>query len=218
MVLSARQRHYLYIKRIFDLAICLMLLPFAAPMMLIIAVLIKLDSPGPPFYIQKRIGKDGRIFRIYKFRTLQLGADTTENRKYMQAFVAGQIESDDMRHGQPVFKPFQEEQVTRVGRILRRTSLDELPQLFNVLSGSMSWIGPRPNVPWEVEKYNLWHYTRLDILPGITGLAQVYGRSSISFDEIVRYDIRYVMNQCFKLDMEIVWLTVRSVLSGHGAG
>jgi lipopolysaccharide/colanic/teichoic acid biosynthesis glycosyltransferase len=113
--------------------------------------------------------------------------------------------------------PFQERQLTRVGRILRKTSLDELPQLFNVIKGDMSLVGPRPNVPWEVEEYRDWHRERLGVLPGITGLAQISGRSGITFDDIVRYDIDYIENQNFVMDLRILWLTVTSVMTGNGA-
>jgi len=116
---------------------------------------------------------------------------------------------------QQVYKPIQESQVTPVGRILRKTSLDELPQIFNVLKGEMSLVGPRPNVPWEVEEYKQWHYKRLKVLPGVTGLAQVYGRSSISFDHIVQYDIEYVEKQSLLMDLEIMWRTVWVTSKGN---
>ena len=121
----------------------------------------------------------------------------------MQAFVKGKIAHNS--RGNAVYKPFDESQITQLGRFLRQTSLDELPQLINVLKGEMSLIGPRPNVPWEVEAYEPWHMERLQALPGMTGLAQVNGRSGIDFDTIVKYDIEYVRRQCLMLDMQILW-------------
>jgi lipopolysaccharide/colanic/teichoic acid biosynthesis glycosyltransferase len=184
--------------------------------MVIISLGIVIDSPGFPIFIQDRVGKGGRMFRLYKFRTLRHDHDDRWDRTFMQAFVAGDI------HGitslQTTYKPIAKGSVTRVGKLLRKTSLDELPQLFNVLKGEMSLIGPRPNVPWETEKYQAWHYERLDVLPGITGLAQVQGRSNITFDEIAKHDIFYVRNQSLSLDLWVLWRTLVIVLTGKGAG
>jgi lipopolysaccharide/colanic/teichoic acid biosynthesis glycosyltransferase len=141
--------------------------------------------------------------------------DTSAHRAFMKAFVNGQIQGDQ---GKTVFKPFEQNQVTRVGRLLRKTSLDELPQLINVFKGEMGLVGPRPNVPWEVEEYRAAHQERLEVLPGITGLAQVRGRSGITFDEIVQYDIEYIEKHCLTLDLKILWWTFASVLFGKGAG
>ena len=141
--------------------------------------------------------------------------DTTRHQAFMKAFVRGKIggEGED----KSVYKPYTDSQVTRVGRILRKTSLDELPQLINVLKGDMSLIGPRPNVLWEVESYKSWHMERLSVLPGITGLAQVNGRSAISFETIVRHDIEYARSQSLLLDLKILWKTFTSVAAGKGA-
>jgi len=137
----------------------------------------------------------------------------------MKSFVAGNItEIIDKGDRAVKFKPIQKKDITRIGRVLRKTSLDELPQIFNIIKGDMSLIGPRPNVPWEVEAYKPWHYDRLNTLPGITGLAQVMGRSDISFDNIARYDILYVKNQEFHLDFWILAQTVSAVIKGNGAG
>jgi len=133
----------------------------------------------------------------------------------MQAFVNGRIDGDE--NGVAIYKPIQASQVTWVGRILRKTSLDELPQLINVLAGEMSLVGPRPNVLWEFEEYKGWHQERLEVLPGITGLAQVRGRSGITFDSIVKYDIEYIERQSLAMDLRILWWTVVSVLLGEGA-
>jgi lipopolysaccharide/colanic/teichoic acid biosynthesis glycosyltransferase len=204
-------------KRAFDMTACIIFLPLLLPVMALIALIIMLDSPGNPIFVQERIGRRGRRFKIYKFRTMKPGIDTKYHRQYMQAYIAGELQSESSRHARPVFKPLTEQDYTRVGYLLRKYSLDELLQVFNVLKGEMSLVGPRPNVPWEVEKYNLWHTSRLDVLPGITGLAQVNGRSTLTFDEIVRNDLRYVMKHSFILDFKILWLTLRGLLSGHGA-
>jgi len=200
---------------VLDLSLCLLTLPFVSVIMLIGAAAIALDSPGPILFIQNRIGKGGRHFKLYKFRTMYHNSDTTGHRAFMKAFVQGEV--GQMASGKAVYKPFHERELTRVGRILRKTSLDELPQIFNVIKGEMSLVGPRPNVLWEVEEYRGWHKERLEVLPGITGLAQINGRSSNTFDQIVRYDIEYIEKQSFKLDLKILWRTFMSVLAGRGA-
>jgi lipopolysaccharide/colanic/teichoic acid biosynthesis glycosyltransferase len=204
------------VKRVLDLVITLIALVFLWPVMLLIAVLIKIDSHGPALFIQTRIGKWGRPFRIYKFRTMAHNLNDAAHRKFMQAFVRGDIGRGN-HNGKVVYKPFSESQVTRIGRILRKTSLDELPQLLNVLKGEMSWVGPRPNVPYEVDAYKEWHKERLSVLPGITGLAQVKGRSALNFDNIARYDIEYARRMSLGLDLRILIATVRSVFNGNGA-
>jgi len=224
-------------KRLMDLALCLLFLPVALPLMAICVLAIRIDSPGPALFVQQRIGKGGRCFRMYKFRTMQHNLNDSSHRIFMKAFVNGQIGSDGQRHGGNgsvrrvyvrvpantplgdngngrVYKPVHALQVTRVGHILRKTSLDELPQIINVLKGEMSMVGPRPNVPWEVEEYRPWHHERLEVLPGMTGLAQVQGRSGISFDHIVRYDIEYVEKQSLVLDLKVLWWTLSTVLLG----
>jgi lipopolysaccharide/colanic/teichoic acid biosynthesis glycosyltransferase len=135
----------------------------------------------------------------------------------MQAFVRGDIDNTSLTTSPAAYKPFKKSEVTSLGRILRKTSLDELPQLINVLIGTMSLVGPRPNVPWEVKAYKAWHRERLDALPGITGLAQINGRSAIDFDTIARYDIQYVRHVSLALDLRILFKTVWLVISGQGA-
>jgi lipopolysaccharide/colanic/teichoic acid biosynthesis glycosyltransferase len=212
---ARKARAYLVIKRAFDLMFALAAFVCLAPLMAAIALLIRLDSPGPALFVQTRIGKGGRPFAMLKFRTLYHGLDSSAHRAFMQAFVKGKIARNGK--GNTLYKPFDKSHVTQLGRFLRQTSLDELPQLINVLKGEMSLVGPRPNVPWEVEAYEPWHMERLQVLPGMTGLAQVNGRSGIDFDTIVKYDIEYVRRQCLMLDMQIVWDTVRSVVRGKGA-
>jgi len=193
-------------------------MPMAAAAMAVIAIAILLESPGPVFFLQRRVGRGGGRFRMYKFRTMSQDYDDRLDHAFMKAFVAGQIGREESTHSRPLYKPHDAAQITRVGRVLRKTSLDELPQIVNVLRGEMSLVGPRPNLPWEVEAYQDWHKERLEVLPGITGLAQVRGRSNLSFDSIVEYDLEYIRKQSLKLDVQILWWTVWWVLSGQGAG
>ena len=222
------------LKRILDIVSALVILFLLWPVMVAIAVLVKIDSPGPALFVQKRIGKDGRPFRIYKFRTMVHRLDDSAHRKFMQAFVKGDLSprgwtsrnlisqsfsshADVIRPHATIYKPFTEAQVTRIGRILRKTSLDELPQVINILKGEMSLVGPRPNVLYEVEAYSEWHRERLSVLPGITGLAQVQGRSAIDFDTICKYDIQYAQQIGLGLDLRIIFHTVVCVLRREGA-
>jgi lipopolysaccharide/colanic/teichoic acid biosynthesis glycosyltransferase len=234
------KKGYQTAKRVLDIALCFLFLPVALPLLSLLALVVRLDSPGPAFFVQERVGKGGRIFKMYKFRTMQHNLDDSTHRTFMKDYVNGKIgdtqassdRTDRLHHafrkvpGSPsfggngngsVYKPFRASQVTQVGRVLRKTSLDELPQLINVIKGEMSVVGPRPNVPWEVEEYKPWHHERLEVLPGITGLAQVRGRSAISFDSIVRYDIEYVEKQSLALDLKILWRTLVAVFRGTAA-
>jgi lipopolysaccharide/colanic/teichoic acid biosynthesis glycosyltransferase len=207
------RKEYQIAKRVMDVALCLLAMPLILPLLAICALAVRLDSPGPVFFVQERIGRGGRRFRMVKFRTMQHKLDDSYNRAFMKAFVNGRIGDN----GGAIYKPVQVSQVTRVGRILRKISLDEVPQLINVLRGEMSLVGPRPNVLWEFEEYKGWHNERLEVLPGITGLAQVRGRSGINFDSIVKYDIEYIERQSPALDLRILWWTVSSVVFGEGA-
>ncbi len=209
------RKGYQIAKRAMDVALSLLAMPLALPLLVICVLAIRLDSPGPVLFVQERIGKGGRRFRMYKFRTMQHKLDDSHHRDFMKAFVNGQISANE--NGRAIYKPVQDSQVTRVGRILRKISLDELPQLINVLNGEMSLVGPRPNVSWEVEAYRGWHQERLEVLPGITGLAQVRGRSGITFDSIVKYDIEYIERRSLALDLKILWWTLISVFLGEGA-
>lgn len=214
-VIPTVKPNYQVAKRVLDLLLCILALPFLIPVGLIVAIAIRLDSSGPIFFVQDRVGRDGKVFKIVKFRTMYHNIDDSSHREFMKKYISGQMKDD----GTPnkTFKPFKANQVTRVGRILRKTSLDELPQLINVIRNEMSFVGPRPNVTWEVAEYTEWHAERLRALPGITGLAQVRGRSQITFDDIVRHDLEYIQNQSLKLDLQILWWTVASVLFSSGA-
>ncbi len=195
------------------------LLPFFLVAIGLIALIICLDSPGSPFFVQERVGMNGRRFKIYKFRSMWKEHDPQRDQPFMRDYIHGKVDLDDGRGGKVArFKPVRQEDLTRVGRFLRKTSLDELPQVFNVIRGEMSLIGPRPNVTWEVDAYLPWHYERLNVLPGITGLAQVMGRSDITFDQIARFDIRYARYQDLHMDLWIFWQTVLTILDRSGAG
>lgn len=194
------------LKRAMDLVIASLMLVLLFPLMLIIAVAIKLDSPGPILFRQVRVGKDGRKFVLYKFRSMKEGAEEEQKRLAPLNEATG-----------PIFKIRNDPRKTRVGRILRRTSLDELPQLYNVLRGEMSLVGPRPPLPSEVARYQEWHKKRLEVAPGMTGLWQVSGRSQLSFDEMVLLDIYYIENWSPALDIKILLRTIPKVFLGEGA-
>jgi exopolysaccharide biosynthesis polyprenyl glycosylphosphotransferase len=203
------------VKRAFDIFVAALALVVLSPLWVLMAVLIKLDSKGPVLYRQERVGMDGRIFLFLKFRTMRTGADDREHREYQRRYIAGHPETnlgDDLR---PVYKLHDDPRVTRTGRWLRRTSLDELPQLLNVLRGDMSLVGPRPPIPYEVEAYALWHRKRLDMKPGMTGLWQVSGRNRLSFDEMVRLDLFYIENWSLWLDLKIMLRTLPVLLRGE---
>lgn len=220
VTVSVKRPYEQIVKRVLDVFCAALALALLWPVMFLIIVLIRLDSKGPAFFVQKRIGKNGRPFNIFKFRTMTHNLDQAAHKKFMQAYIAGQMGSDACgQNGSSavVYKPFTEAQVTRVGRFLRKASLDELPQLFNILKGEMSLVGPRPNVPYEVEAYKEWHMERLSVLPGITGLAQVNGRSALDFDSIARYDIEYARRMSLGMDLKVLISTVTSVLKGSGA-
>ena len=204
-------------KRGSDLIIASLALAILAPLWLLIAVLIKLDSRGPIFYKQERVGMDGRVFLFYKFRTMRAGTDDAEHREFQLKYITGQPDSNQGDHQRPAYKLRADERVTRLGRLLRKTSLDELPQLFNVLRGDMSIVGPRPPIPYEVEAYELWHRKRLDMKPGITGLWQVSGRNRLPFDEMVRMDLYYIENWSLLLDVKIILQTLPVMWRGEDA-
>ncbi len=211
-----RRPDYQKSKRMIDLILCIVLSPLIIPAVILCALAVYLDSGKPIVFMQERIGKGGKSFRIYKFRTLKANFDGSQFQPFMRAYIRGDIGNDTIDNG--TYKPMSEKYISRVGNFLRRTSLDELPQLINVLKGEMSIVGPRPNVPWEVEEYWPWHYERLEVLPGMTGLAQVNGRSCISFNSIVRFDINYIENQGLQLDLKIIWQTIGSVILSRSAG
>jgi exopolysaccharide biosynthesis polyprenyl glycosylphosphotransferase len=205
------------VKRGSDLLIATAALTILSPLWIMIALLIKLDSRGPIFYKQERVGMDGRIFLFYKFRSMRAGADDARHREFQERYIKGLPDSNLGDEGRPAYKLRTDDRVTRLGRALRKTSLDELPQLFNVLRGDMSVVGPRPPIPYEVESYELWHRKRLDMKPGITGLWQVSGRNRLPFDEMVRMDLYYIENWSLLLDMKIILQTLPVMWRGEDA-
>jgi exopolysaccharide biosynthesis polyprenyl glycosylphosphotransferase len=204
------------LKRTFDIVSSALAIGLLFPFWVLIALLIKLDSKGPIFYTQERVGMDGRLFLLYKFRTMKAGADSELHREYQKAFIAGRAEANVGNDAKPTYKLLADPRITRVGKLLRRTSLDEVPQLLNVVLGDMSLVGPRPPIPYEVEAYELWHRKRLDMKPGLTGLWQVSGRNRLPFEEMVRLDLFYIENWSLLLDLKIILRTVFVMISGQG--
>lgn len=252
------KRFYLAVKRLLDVGISLVLLTLLLPLLLLIAVCIRLDSPGPVLFRQTRVGFDRRLrerrnsrypltgatrerrsaqgrrrddlgarpFTMYKFRTMYCGSDTEPHRRYIQSLILDHVGAfdktplaGDSRGGltNRFFKLVRDPRITPVGRILRKTSLDELPQLINVLKGDMSLVGPRPAIPYEVQCYEEWQRRRFTAFPGLTGWWQVRGRSRVPFDEAVRMDIYYAEHCSIALDLQILLLTPWAVISGKGA-
>lgn len=204
------------IKRTSDIVIALLALTLLLPLWFLIAVLIKWNSKGPIFFKQERVGMDGRIFLVYKFRTMHVDSDHSIHEEYQRMFIAGRAEANLGDADRPAYKLPTDPRITRVGRWLRRTSLDEVPQLFNVLLGDMSVVGPRPPIPYEVEAYELAHRKRLDMKPGLTGLWQVSGRNRLPFEEMVRLDLFYIENWSLLLDLKIILRTALVIFRGDG--
>ncbi len=194
------------VKRIFDLVLALTALIILSPLFLLTAIAIKLDTPGPVFYKQTRVGKRGKLFKCYKFRSMIVGADAKKKE------LMDKNEADEI-----VFKIRHDPRITRVGRVIRKLSIDELPQIINVLEGNMSIVGPRPPVPGEVENYQYSYFYRLDVTPGITGLQQVKGRSDIPFKLWLQLDLEYIQKQSFWEDIKIILMTIPAVIRGKGA-
>jgi len=187
-----------------------------SPILVIVAAMVRLTSKGPILFRQERIGEGGRPFRMLKFRTMTVDADERVHQRYVEDFI--RTSSTSASAANTVFKIVDDPRVTSVGHFLRRSSLDELPQFWNVLRGQMSLVGPRPPLPYEVARYKQWHRRRvLDATPGITGLWQVTGRSRTTFDEMVRLDLRYAKNHSVWTDLKILLATPRAVISGKGA-
>jgi exopolysaccharide biosynthesis polyprenyl glycosylphosphotransferase len=201
--ISGSQR---FVKRAMDVAISLVGIIFLFPLFILLAVMIRLDSPGPAVFRQIRVGKQEQLFACFKFRSMKVGADEEKDRLLDKNEVRG-----------PVFKMRDDPRITGMGRFIRRTSLDELPQLFNVLMGHMSLVGPRPAIPSEVQRYQPWHKRRLEVAPGMTGLWQVSGRSELSFDEMVLLDLYYIENWSPLLDLQILVRTLPKAILGEGA-
>ena len=211
-IAKARKFNRSWKKRAFDLLLTVPGTILISPVLIVTAIAIRLDSSGPAIYTQNRVGLDGRIFKIYKFRSMHNNSDENLHKQQIEAYANGHLE------GNGTYKLQADPRITRVGKFIRKTSIDELPQIFNVLKGDMSLVGPRPVPVYEADKYNLWHSERLTTPPGITGLWQVSERSSASFDNQLRLDIRYIRNQSLKLNIQILLNTIPAVLSKKGAG
>jgi exopolysaccharide biosynthesis polyprenyl glycosylphosphotransferase len=217
--LDLRELFEKHIKRAIDICGALAGIIIFSLVSIFIACAIKLNSPGPVIFKQKRVGLAGKPFNFFKFRTMRSDCDDKIHREYVKNLIKGNL--DQINNGSkenPVFKIVNDPRVTKVGNILRKTSLDELPQFLNVLKGEMSLVGPRPPIPYEVNSYKNWHLQRImEAKPGITGLWQVCGRSQTTFDEMVRYDLQYVRNRSFFLDLKILLKTFGAVLNSRGA-
>jgi lipopolysaccharide/colanic/teichoic acid biosynthesis glycosyltransferase len=214
------RRGALITKRAVDIMGTSALLLLLSPVLFVIAALVKLSSRGPVLFRQTRIGRNGQTFTFLKFRSMHANNDSKIHQEYVAKFIARQAAEINNGEGTkaPCFKIKNDARVTSIGRILRRSSLDELPQLFNVLKGDMSLVGPRPPVPYEFEKYDIWHRRRsLEARPGITGLWQVSGRSRMTFEEMVRLDLKYARKWSVWMDLKILFQTPKAVFSGDGA-
>jgi lipopolysaccharide/colanic/teichoic acid biosynthesis glycosyltransferase len=213
VVLSALSR------RVLDVGLAMVLIVLLVPVVLLIVLTIWVDSPGPVLFRQRRLGRDQVPFTLHKFRTMKIDADPGPHQEYVRALITGDgggqipVQND----GQTLFKLAVDDRLTRVGRLLRRTSLDELPQLWNVLRGQMSLVGPRPVIPYEVEHYPDWYRERFAIKPGMTGLWQVSGRNERTYEEMVRFDLEYVRRESLGLYLIVLFRTIWVVFSRQGA-
>jgi lipopolysaccharide/colanic/teichoic acid biosynthesis glycosyltransferase len=198
-------RAYALTQRALDIIVASLALPLVLPLLVLCAIAIRLDTPGAPFFTQERTGRGGHRFRMYKLRTMVANASELKARYAHLNELSW-----------PDFKITNDPRVTRVGRFLRRTSLDELPQMLNVLRGDMTLVGPRPT-SFAASTYSLWHTARLEVKPGLTGLWQVSGRNELDFDERLRLDIAYIRNRCLSLDLKILVRTAGAVVTGRGA-
>jgi lipopolysaccharide/colanic/teichoic acid biosynthesis glycosyltransferase len=237
---------YLIAKRVLDILVSLTVLLALSPLLVLVAVLIRATSPGPAIYRQRRVGEGGRIFAMYKFRSMHHNSDPSLHRQAYARFVKGdggngkvsretlaELAPDARRLFVPegyTHRPFkrlwwrltraltpEDPRVTPIGALIRRTSIDELPQLFNVLIGDMSLVGPRPPIPYEVRLYSPHHLGRLAVTPGITGMWQVYGRGRVPFEHMVDMDLQYIASRSFWLDLRLLMLTVPNVVFSRGA-
>lgn len=206
-----RRSTYVSCKEFLDRISAILLIAMAAPAMACIALLIRIDSPGSPIFTQERVGQNSRTFRIYKFRTM-INADDSHYKDYVRRLITEGTPYKVDRQGEAIFKIIDDPRITRFGALLRKTNLDELPQIINVLKGDMSLVGPRPDIPFAVEIYDEWHRRRLLTKPGMTGFWQVSGSNRVSFDEMVRLDLEYIEKQSLILDAKIILQTVWLVL------
>jgi lipopolysaccharide/colanic/teichoic acid biosynthesis glycosyltransferase len=215
---KASRKLALGFKRVMDVTGSALALIVLLPLFAIIALAIKATSRGPVLFRQERLGQDGKNFRFLKFRSMRSNCDSKIHQEYVSRFIAGQASAANSEGTTPTFKIQKDPRITPIGSILRKTSLDELPQFWNVLTGNMSLVGPRPPLEYEFKAYDIWHRRRvLEIKPGITGLWQVEGRSRTQFDDMVRMDLKYARAWSLWLDVEILLRTPVAVISGDGA-
>ena len=208
-----RHAGYLRAKRVFDLMVALLILLPLLFVMAIVALVIRLDSEGPVIFRQRRVGLNGKEFYLLKFRSMYHNSSDTRHREAIKHYMnGGALNGQD----EVQYKLNNDERITRVGRIIRKTSIDEFPQIFNVLRGDMSLVGPRPPIPYEVELYSAHDRLRLCGKPGLTGIWQVYGRSRVSFQEMVEMDIAYLQQQSFWQDLKLIVLTIPVIVLGRG--
>jgi lipopolysaccharide/colanic/teichoic acid biosynthesis glycosyltransferase len=208
---------YRWWKDIIDPIISAFIILILSPLMVLIAIVIKFDSPGSAIYRREQVGKNGKVFKLYKFRSMYLNNDQSKYKSYITKYILEDAPYTTDENGQPVYKVIDDDRVTRVGAWIRKTNLDELPQFFNVLKGDISIIGPRPDIPFAVDMYDDWHRQRFQIKPGITGLWQVSERKCLSFNDMVRLDIEYINKQSLLLDVKISLLTVAIILKRDGS-
>jgi lipopolysaccharide/colanic/teichoic acid biosynthesis glycosyltransferase len=201
-------------RRLLDVVVAGTIVVLLSPLLIALAIAIRLDSPGPALFRQRRVGYGRREFTVFKFRSMRSGADPRGHRDYVTALIQGK-EADGGREN--LYKLAVDDRITPVGRRIRRWSLDELPQLFNVIAGDMSLVGPRPAIPYEVAEYPRWYLDRFDVKPGLTGLWQVSGRNERTYEEMVRLDIEYAERRSLLLDLSILARTPLTVLARRGA-
>jgi lipopolysaccharide/colanic/teichoic acid biosynthesis glycosyltransferase len=205
------------LKRSIDVVLSLLVLIVGFPFFLAIAILIKITSKGPVFFKQERVGRDGSRFILYKFRTMKEGIDDSVHREFTRNFINGNgIDTSLDRESESVYKLTDDPRITGVGGFLRKVSLDELPQFINILKGEMTIVGPRPCLPYEFDCFKDWHKLRVKVKPGLTGLWQVSGRSTVPFDEMVKLDLLYIENWTLHMDIKIMLKTLPVMLAGTG--
>lgn len=207
-----RSRRNYALKRVFDFFVALIAIIILSPVLLILALIVRFTSPGPAVFRQTRVGQGGTHFTCFKFRSMRQDSDDKLHREQAAKFLQGK----KVGEGENEYKLVSDPRVTSIGKFIRATSLDELPQLFNVLMGDMSIVGPRPPIPYEVEQYRYRHRYRLLVKPGITGVWQVYGRSRVDFETLISMDLHYVTDGTFWLDLKLILLTIPVILTKSG--
>ncbi len=208
-------RGYLRVKRILDMAFTLLIMLPLSIVIMIIAILIRLDSKGPIFFRQRRVGLNGVEFDMFKFRSMYVNSDDSTHREAIKLYINGEVLNNGAATHN-LYKLDDDPHITRVGRIIRKTSLDEIPQFWNVLRGEMTLVGPRPPLPYEVELYSPRDQLRLYGKPGLTGVWQVYGRSQVPFQDMVEMDIKYLQQQSLWQDIKLIFLTIPVMIFGRG--